>query len=351
MSVSTYAYVNARIGGMKSYLLGEDQFRSLIESRNLEDLTSQLKTTRYGSDLAEPDVLSLELQLKRSLYRDYLKLLNCVDGAPKEFVHSMAKRFEVEGLKSLIKMKFLQITLTEYLIPFGSIDETAIDRMVRAEGITGLMEELKNTEYYEALRSVHQSIIEKKKEEPEGRPAVVGADLPYLNALDTYYFDDVMKAMNNLRKKDQSMVKRFVGFDIDLSNLLMALRLRGVEGSKEAYFITGGEGLTIKHFIILANLEDMAKLPEVVPHRFVELTSEALEKYNENKSLLWFEFVAKKHLLKEAKRLFLGDRFHIGTIIAYLQLKENEIANLVKIIKTKDEFFKTKEIEELLVLV
>jgi V/A-type H+-transporting ATPase subunit C len=347
MSVSTYAYVNARIGGMKSFLLKEEDFKALIESRNIEDLFSQLKNTHYGPGLSDADVLSLELQLKRSLFQDYLKLINCVEGKPKEFVHNMAKRFEVDTLKSIVKMKFLNISLPEYLIPFGKIDEALIDRLLKAEGIAGLLEELKGTEYYGHLKGVHQL----KPEEPEEDKALEGRDLPYLNILDAYYFAGVINSMEGLSKKDKSVVKRFVGFNIDISNLLMALRLRGIEGITEEYFIEGGESFTLKHFTLTQNLENLARLPEIVPRRFVDVTLEGGEKYNENKSLLSFDLATKKRLLKESRKLFLGDRFHIGTIIAYLYLKENEISNLIKIIKTKDEFFSANDIEDLLVLV
>jgi vacuolar-type H+-ATPase subunit C/Vma6 len=348
MSVSAYAYVNARIGGMKSYLLGGEDFKSLIESRNLEDLTSQLKNIGYSADISESNVLSLEMQLKRSLYRDYLKLIKSVQGKPREFVHSMAKKFEVETLKSLIKMKFLNLTLSEYLIPFGQVDETLIQHLLKSDGIQGLMEGLKGTEYYEVLKEVYQSKGEKEEYEGELEE---GKDLPYINALDVYYYTGVKIVMELLSKKDKSMVKRFVGFNIDLSNLLMALRLGGIEGvAAQDYFIEGGESFTMKHFNLTVTLENLSRLPEIMPKKFVDITTEALEKYNEKRSLLWFDLVTKKRLLKENRKLFLGDRFHIGTLIAYLNLKENEISNLIKIIKTKDEFFSTKEIEELLVL-
>ena len=350
MSVSTYAYVNARIGGMKSFLFKEEDFRGLIESRNLEELVSLLKNTHYSAAITDANVLSLELQLKRSLYTDYLKLVNCVEGRPKEFIHSMAKKYEVETLKSLVKMKFLGITLSEYLIPFGTVDETLIEKIMRADGISGLIEVLRGTEYFEPLKHVQQIVGEPKEEEvviENGQ----GQDLPYINALDAHYFHGVKESMDRLSKKDKSMVKRFVGFNIDLSNLLMALRLRGITVDAEEYFIEGGESFTLKHFRLAGALDDLSRLPEIVPRRFIELTSEALSKYNEKPSLLWFELVTKKQLLKESKKLFLGSRFHIGTIIAYLNLKESEISNLITIIKTKDESFPAKEIEELLVLV
>jgi vacuolar-type H+-ATPase subunit C/Vma6 len=327
---------------MKSYLLTESDFRGLIESRNLEEIASILKNTRYGADVSEAGVLSLELQLKRNLYRDYLKLINSVDGRPKSFIQVMAKKFELDTLKSIIKMNFLNITLKEYLIPFGQVNEELIEKLIKLETITGLIEELRSTDYYIPLKEAHEARKEKTEEEK---------DLPYINALETYYFTTVKEGMKKLSKKDRSMIKRFVGFNIDISNFLMALRLRGIDGGVGRYFIEGGESFSLKHFNIVTRLEDFSRLPDVVPRRFGEIVKEGLERFDETKSLLSFDLVTKKHILKESRKIFLGARFHIGTVIAYLNLKENEILNLIKIIKTKDEFFDAKEIERLLVLV
>ncbi|RMF89070.1 MAG: hypothetical protein D6733_07170 [Methanobacteriota archaeon] len=344
MSVSTYAYVNARIGDIKSYFLSDDASRGLIESRNLEEILSILKNTRYGQDLADATVLSMELQLKRNLYREYLKLINSVKGRPRSFIQTMARKFEVDTLKSIIKMMFLKVTLREYLIPFGEMSEEMIERLLKKETIGEVIEELKGTDYYAPLKTVHDARTGKGDEEDEER------DLPYVNALENHYYGAVKEEMSGLSKKDRAMVKHFVGFNIDLSNLLMALRLRGLDAPAEDYFIEGGEGLTMKHFTLITRLENLSRLPDVVPRRFVGLVKEGLQGYEESNSLLSFEIAAKRYLLRESRKVFIGQRFHIGTIIAYLNLKENEISNLIKIIKTKDEFFSAKDIEGLLVM-
>jgi V/A-type H+-transporting ATPase subunit C len=265
-----------------------------------------------------------------------------VEGKPKSFIQVIAKKFELDTLKSIIKMNFLNITLKEYLIPFGQVNEALIEKLIKLETITGLIEELRSTDYYVPLKEAHEGQKEKTEEEK---------DLPYINALETYYFTTVKEGMKKLSKKDRSMIKRFVGFNIDISNFLMALRLRGIDGGVGRYFIEGGESFNLKHFNIVTRLEDFSRLPDVVPRRFVEIVKEGLERFDETKSLLSFDLITKKHILKESRKIFLGARFHIGTVIAYLNLKENEILNLIKIIKTKDEFFDAKEIEGLLVLV
>jgi vacuolar-type H+-ATPase subunit C/Vma6 len=48
--------------------------------------------------------------------------------------------------------------------------------------------------------------------------------------------------------------------------------------------------------------------------------------------------------------MFYGDRFHIGALIGYLNLKENEVRNLMAILKGKDEKLSTDDIGKLIIL-
>ncbi len=260
----------------------------------------------------------------------------------------MAKKFEIDTLKSLITMNFLKIKLDEYVIPFGSIDQPLIEKLFTADGIIEFVELLRGTEYYTPLKNITQI----DQEGPMDSEAdVKKALLPFHGILDSYYYENVREALRGLSGKDKNVVKKFVGFNIDISNFQMALRLRGVEEDVIEYFIDGGTSFTLKHFSIVRNLEDMSRLGEVVPRNVSEIAAQGLEIYNETKSLLSFDLAVKKQVLLESKKMFFGDRFHIGIIIAYLNLKENEISNLIKIIKTTDEFFDPREIEKILVLV
>ncbi len=341
MSVSRYAYVNARISGMKSRLLDETTFKELVESRNIADMAAQLKNTAYSDTVSGVGLLSMEVQLKQSLYKDYLKILDSVRGQPRVFIQATARRFEVEVLKSIIRMKFLKANFTEYLLPFGEMTQSIIDKLVKADNIAEAVEAVRFTDYYDPLKKVqpHQEETEEIQE------------MPYINALDTHYYAAVTGSIAGLSARDRGVASRFVGLNVDLTNFLTALRLRGIDSGLAAqYFLEGGKEFSRVHFSRVASLEEFSQLPDMLPRKYKETVAEAMEGYKTGGSIS-FDIAAKKLLLKESKKMFLGDRFHIGTLIAYLYLKENEVANLIKIVKTKDEQFNPKEIYDLLVMV
>jgi len=353
MSLSEYAYINARIGGMKSRLLSRDKIRAVAEARDISEAASMLKGTPYAEYMetgAAPGVLSIEIGLKKSLHGDYVKIINSMNGSPMKFIIAYAKRFEINVIKSLIKMKSTRSELGEYLIPFGEITQERIDKFLARESLGSALEELKGTSYYDVLRQVMRE--EKRKEEEKKEEVKQSTEETERNltaALDAYYFDELWKMEKNLSGKDRGLIESFLGFEIDLTNLLTAVRLRGLKAEHEKYFIEGGKKVDFKMFKKICMIEDISRLEQSVPRAYAELVHEALENYNMTKSMVSFEVVFKKLKIKESRKIFLGERFHIGTILAYLNLKENEISNLIKIIKMKDELFTAREIENFLV--
>jgi len=352
MSLSEYAYINARIGGMKSRLLSKDKTRAIIEARDIGEAASMLKGTPYADylDTGQASVLGIELGLKKSLQGDYAKIINSMKGASKEFVALYAKRFEIAVIKSMIKMKTTKSELREYLIPFGEITQERVNRFLAAANLILALEELKGTSYHEVLKQAVRQRQEKGEEKKEGiEKTAEEIERDVLSALDSYYFAELMKKEKELSKKDRSMVERFLGFEIDLANMLAALRLRGLKIEAERYFIDGGKRIDLKLFKKICSVEDASHVGQVAPRAYAELIKEALELYSHTKSMASFEVVFRKILQKESRKIFLGERFHIGTILAYLNLKENEIANLIKITKMKDELFTAREIENFLI--
>lgn len=359
MSLSEYAYINARIGGMKSRLLSKDKMRAIVEARDIAEAASMLKGTPYSEYIdasTAVTVLGVEIGLKKSLHGDYVKIINSMKDAPKEFITIYAKRFETSVIKSLIKMKTTRSELGEYLIPFGELAQERIERFLSRENLGSAVEELKGTSYYDVLKLTLKQKLEQKQEKAgekkEGiEKTAEEIEREMLFALDSYYFSELRKSEKELSGKDKGFIERFIGLEIDLANLLTALRLKGLNAEHEKYFVEGGKRIDLKLFKKLCSTEDIGRAEQVVPRAYAEFVKEALELYALTKSMTAFEVVFKKSMIKESRKIFLGERFHIGTILAYLNLKENEIANLIKIIKMKDEFFTAREIENFLIAV
>jgi V/A-type H+-transporting ATPase subunit C len=344
MSVARYAFVSARIGAMRSYLFDDAGIKALVETLSWEDAVSVLKDSAYGRELgklSKPRMRDVEEVLTQSLLADYGKIITSVGGDARKFIENMGKRFEVNAIKTVALTKILRMprerAQEEVLIPFGKITKLRLSKMLETESIDELVESMRNTEYYDAL----QKGLARLKED--------GTPFALIASLDQYVYSNIADSIKNLSGRDRKIAKSLVGPEIDAKNLMLVLRCRELEEEKIWE-------LLIKHRYKLSddllraclseNLEILTS--EQFPYR--KYTAPGMKAYRKTSSLLGFELGMKKLVLDINKSMFRGDRFHIGTLIGYLNLKENEVRNLIAILKGKEEKLSPEDIKKLIIL-
>lgn len=343
MSISEYAFLSAKIGAMKSFLLDAGELKAMAEVKSFEDALSILKNTPYGRELAKlssPSHMDIENVLTMSLVHDYEKVSKPLIGIAKNFMEQYARKFEIASIKTLIIMKISGEKTREYpWILYKTITESTVERLLQMETLEELIEMLKFTEYYGILRKV---LSEYKAE----------SAYPFIVALDKYVYGKLGGIMGNMHGKDREMVRKLVGVEIDAKNLIAALRLRGAE--EKNYW----ECLIPYRY----RLNDAALRTLIEARRTSELISQlpgmpygeiiipGIKDYEKTGTFFQLELSFRKYLLKINKQAFQGDRFHIGVPIAYLNLKENEIRNIVAILKAKEAGLPASEMEDLIIM-
>lgn len=339
MTIAQYAFINARIGAMKSFLLEPTQIRSMVEAPALEDALSLLKTT-YGGELAKltsPSLRDIENVLVMSLVHDYEKLTRSIMGHSRTFLEQYAKKLEIISLKTLIVMKLSKTKKEEYpWVLYRTITKETVDKLLQMETVDELVEMLKLTEYYGILKKA----LAAHKEERNPYPFIV--------ALDTYIYGRLGELMGKMKGKDKEMVKRLIGVEIDFKNLMAALRLMG---SDEALvwesLIPYRYTLKDDHFKNIINMRSIPELPaQVADTKYREMVNQGVREYERTGSLRGLEREFQKYIFRLYRLIFYGDRFHIGLPIAYLNLKENEVRNLMAILKGKESGLPSEKIEE-----
>ncbi|HLE02053.1 MAG TPA: V-type ATPase subunit, partial [Dehalococcoidia bacterium] len=321
-----YAYPSAKVGGMKSYLLDPFELKAIMETGSFEDALSLLKNTAYGKELAKLQSSApkeIERVLVKSLLRDMDRLSKALDGSRKAFLEVYAKRFEVEALKAVLILKITKTKVAHPWIPYGAMGEAAIERLLQAETLEELFELLKATEYYEVL---HRALSESKER---------SSPFPYLVALDRYHYGRVWAALGGLKGRDRTVAEGLIGPEIDLKNLTTVLRLRG--GEEKAVWpclLPCSYQLDEEALRLIFNIgrlgEIFAQLPAL---KYRELLVEGVKEYERSGSTALIEREFRMHLLATNQRVFRGDRFHIGAILGYLNLKENEVRNITAIVR------------------
>ncbi len=343
MSISEYAFLSAKVGAMKSFLLDASELKAMAEVKSLEDSLSILKNTLYGRELAKlspPSLIEVENILTMRLVHDYEKVSKPLLGIAKNFMEQYARKFEIASIKTLIIMKISGEKVSEYpWILYKTITESTVERLLQMESLEELIEMLKFTEYYPILRKV---LSEYK----------AGSAYPFITALDKYVYGKLGGIMGNMHGKDREMVRKLVGVEIDAKNLIAALRLRGAE-EKICWecLIPYRYRLSDAVLRILIERRKMSELLSQLPGLpYGSIISEGIKDYEKTGTFFRLEHSFRKHILKINALAFHGDRFHIGVPIAYLNLKENEIRNITAILKAKEASLPASEMEDLMIV-
>jgi len=337
--VASYAYVNARVGGMRSLLMEEAQYKALVESASLEEAINFLKTTVYGKELGKLASLSLydiELALSKSVVEDYEKIVRSLRGDAKVFAEEYAKKCELSTIKSLLILK-LTGEKAFTLIPYKGLSETMIEKLLETENVEELVENLRFSEFYPVLKEVLSKF--------DGKIYIL------TSAMDKLYYKKLYQAMKELKNKDR-IVEKLIGSEVDFKNLLLVLRLRGL--SKEevwSYLIPYKYKLKDDELRIFFNTTSVEEIISQMPtNPYSEIIINGVKEYEKTFSFLPLEKEFNKHIISLNKKCFYGDRFHLGVPIAYLNLKENEVRNIVAILRGKEVNLPPSEIMESLIL-
>jgi len=343
MSIAQYAFVNARIGAMRSYLMDPTQMRSMIESPTVEDSLSFLKTA-YGGDLAKltsPSLRDIEDVLIMNLVHEYEKLTKSVVGLSRTFLERYAKKLEIMSIKTLIIMKLSKMKIEHYpFVLYRTITKETVDKLLQMETVDEMVEMLKLTEYYDVLKKA----VAAQKEDSN--------PYPFLVALDTYIYGRLGELMGKMKGKDKEMVRRLIGVEIDYRNVMTALRLMGTdEALAWESLIPYRYSIKDEHLRNLINLRSISELPtQLVDTKYRDIINQGVREFESTGSLHGIEREFQKYMFKQYRYVFYGDRFHIGLPIAYLNLKENEIRNVMAILKGKESGLPVEKIEETVLL-
>lgn len=344
MSVKAYAFVSARIGAMRSFLLESAGVKTLIEAPSWDDAVALLKDSEYGRELGKisnPKMQDIEEVLIRSLLRDYDKIISSTRGEVRKFIETIGRKFEVSAVKTIALSKILGLSREEIkeevLIPFGKITELRISKMLETESPDELVESMRNTSYYTPLEKGLNLFKE------EGTPFSLNA------LLDQHVYTEILAAVKNLKERDRKDAKTLLGTEMDVKNLLLALRCQGLEEEKVLKLFIR-PWYKIKESVIRACLNGDIEVLTTKRFPYIKYMEPGLTAYKKTGSLRELELSLKKLIITVNRNMFQGDRFHIGVLIGYLNLKENEIRNLIAVLRGKKENLNTEDIRRLVIL-
>jgi len=338
VSVSKYAYVYARIRARMSELIDERRLKELIDARSgdfmpsLMDSVYKDKIAKEG--LTELNARAIERPLKADLIDQYLMVIKSTDGVLRAIFEEMLRRLEVKNLKAVIRAKAAGTTEAAMLFPVDDFFGRGIAKLAEVDSLEGVIKRLKSP-YNQVLEAVLPEYGTTKKV------------FVLENALDNELFDAIWSKTEQLRGVDKEIVKKIVGTEFDIANLMTMLRCKSEGIGKEEqkrYFLPYTFQFDAEAMQDSIAAENVNSAIQLLPGSvYKDVLSDALPFYDAQQSLMPFENALRRYFFALVSRTLRGYAINIGAIIGYLYLKEIEVKNLCTIAVCKENELPAEE--------
>jgi vacuolar-type H+-ATPase subunit C/Vma6 len=323
-----FARVLAKIGAERSKLLSESKIKTLTETKDIATFASQLRDTSYQAQIAKmPSPINsrkLERAFNETLIETYAKIVKNSPQSVQALLNLYLLKFEIENLKTLIKIASDSLTAEQKLSRvYLSVEDylknrATVEEAAKATSIRQMINSLKNSSYAPSLNLGLQGYEEN------------GSTARFDILLDRVYYLRLYESYTGLPKGEKSHAKYYVSLENDAFTLLTILR---------------GKVLNF----------DASWLRQVIPQNNFNLTSEAIDALlaasdfdaalkvameshygrffakapTPEEAIANADKAFRKATWEHAKTSRISDNFNIGASIAFLVQKEAEVHNLV----------------------
>ena len=349
MAVARYSYINAKIRARKAELLTKDQWDALLGARDMQAALRILDGTGYSELLRELETDITADQLERILQEDFNQVLQeiLVDApdSAQNILIWIQRKYQKEIIKGLIRLKAANATremAERLLIPIDPFTIETILSLYDAGDLNQLVENLPIPFFKKLLEEALTTY-----EETE--------DLMRLEqVIDVAVFENLYTETHSLGGKDFDHTEKLVGFEIDLINVLIALRshLLGLDKEQaKAMLLTKNQR---KSHDLAFTAIDTRIFEEAVDifktGRFQRMMQHAWEAYEQYQTLQVFEHAFHQAIYQASAETMLGDPFNFGVVLGYLNLKWYETMNLKALMHGKAEKLEPNIIRRTLIL-
>jgi V/A-type H+-transporting ATPase subunit C len=347
MGVSNYANVYARIRARVGDIIAEGKIRELIEARP-SDFLPLLMDTAYKEQLTRAGVTTLDARrieeaLKAELVSQYVMVLRSTKGSIRDIFSEILRRLEVKNLKALLRTKATDTRTSagvETLI--FPVEDVFKRRMSK-------LKEVLLADLISHMESPYREVLANAYPEYE----TTGRLLVLERALDEEICGAIWEQTEELGGDDREIVRKIVGTELDLTNIMTLLRCKAEEippGKIRSYVLPyaylvdfGADALN--ETIMAENVGAAIRAMPASP--YTDVLIRVLPLYDTEKTLIPFEDALWRHFAIVVRKTLKGYPINIGTIIGFLYLKELEIQNLCTIAVGKENNLPAEEISKL----
>ena len=339
-------YVNARVRTRRAALFDDDDYRKLVRmgpsgiARFMEETEYEAEINAMGARHSGVDLI--EYALNRNLAKHFHDLLDWSEGRLYDLIVRYLRKFDVWNVKTVIRGIYTETPTEEVesdLIRAGELADWRLDRLLEAEDIETVVDQLAGTVYGDAL--------EVALEDYERTDSLV----PLENALDRQFYGRLLTDLGRPQEGPETRYVEFLEAEIDFRNARNALRLSrsGADLDPADYYIEGG---------VLFTREELSRLvgdvEELIAHieesRYGDRLSASLDRLRAADSLIGFERALEAALLEYADTLAQVYPVSASAVLSYILAKEREVENIRAIARGREVGLDQEQIEDELVI-
>ncbi len=312
---SDYGYINARVRGLKSKLLGPEFYTQALEATDYRAFLAALSQTPYLREIEEAQARYSGLKvvdkaLARDFYNTTRSILNFSDGLPHDLIALLLLRYDLYNIKAVARAKHAGrdvADVQEVFFPAGTLKPAVLETVAGAADMAAAAQALAATPT--PLKSAFSRAAAAYQSD---------GDLYTLElSLDRAYYRLVFDTLARVNAPRDFV--RYVQREVDATNLRTALKLRGTETARDELFIPGGKEVNRATFDAVAGDPSAGALQALNGSSFAPVA--------DTSTLSEAEETIRENVNHSAKRL-AADPLDIGVVANYLRLKEEEAARL-----------------------
>lgn len=328
--LADYGYINARVRALKSFLLTDDDFKSLIKTINIDNLTAQLMSyAEYQTTLREAlkvgsGIFGFLEGVKRSFIQTAKKIRSFLDEEPKRLFSLLLRRHDLHNLKTIVRSQRRQVDWEEvrrHLIFVGELDESVCETLYLTKDLASLRKK-RNFFIPPSIEPLIDTLI-------AGREQVLNE---LEDSIARRFYETSLESLNPAVANERLFYDYFRN-EIDFENLRLLFR-SAFNRTPVSRILEAGRFLTPKSLGFFPEAQntksrlsvaDLMTQIKATPYR--DGFNRPVELYESRPSL--FEQGILSARIQIAQRIFktcnpLGS----GILLGYLVLREREFTNL-----------------------
>lgn len=347
IGAAPYIYICTRMRVRKTTLLPREEYMRML-NMNLPEITRLIGETDYKQEIDElgttfKGIDLIEVALSWNLAKEYQKIQEITPGTLKQFTRAYLHRWDIQNVLTILKGR-LQGAKTgkikEILIPAGSLDRVALDRLLAEESSDKIVEMLKGYRMYPQVFA---------REYPLSKES--GSYSQLENELYKQFYSEIISEAESGIKGGKLFLD-FIRLEIDIKNVKTLFRLRAdtFEEDARAMYIEGGT-LSAADFVTLNTMKDQNEFIDALKEKIRQKSIIALlDELRSEKAIRDVENRLTRVQLEQMERMSKRNPISIHPILVYLERKKYEVFNLRALARGKESKLPSEKIAEYLVV-